>query len=293
MSHTDRVTEAATGASTTAKEGGSSRAATGAQFLALGLLTVSLLGIGALATAAASAPAPGKSDGVTLVPGAGGTPADQSSACVGFEDLRHCPIGPATLELTPAGDRLLVLNPDENSDAGVSIQLPLVRRWTGRMYLAPAGSGAGEGVLRAVSLSDESMSSRMEAKRTDDGFVVSAGFTGSLDQPTYRAAVYRDGVLQGYGDSVADDSPGVTVSGVLEEFDMDFYVVASGACSWGVRFAEGARTMRLAGGQVVTGDELRLVEEVKPAGRYPYTTFDHVVIRGNSARTELRAERLE
>jgi hypothetical protein len=217
-------------------------------------------------------------------------PASAAADCVTFAGFRHCPVGAATLALGPLGDRLAVRNPDARADAGVSIELPDVGRWTGTMK--PLFAAGTTDVLRASSLSDGISTSRSEVKQTADGFTFAASFTGSVEQRTYAVQVYRDGVFQGGAANIPSGTVGVTVSGiilVMGDDGIEFAVRQSGACDWGFRF-QGDETVVLRGDVQLVGDEIRLVEEVNPSGGYPYTTFDGLVFQGNFSRADLLEE---
>jgi hypothetical protein len=48
--------------------------------------------------------------------------------------------------------------------------------------------------------------------------------------------------------------------------------------------------IRLPNGTTVTGNELRLVEEVRPAGHYPYLGFDTMTMQSDARSFELLSE---
>ena len=57
-------------------------------------------------------------------------------------------------------------------------------------------------------------------------------------------------------------------------------------CVWEWIFGE-KLAVRLPNGTVVTGNELRLVEEVRPAAHYLYETFNEIQIHSNADLTLL------
>jgi hypothetical protein len=223
-----------------------------------------------------------------------GSLAHSDSACVSFAELQHCPIGGVDLELPAGDDRLVVHNPGAKVRNGVSIDLPDTRSWVGESLVEFTG-GAND-VLRLASMSEGVVTSRAEAKRIGGGIALSATFTGSLEERMYRVDVLRDGVWQGGAGDMPSGLPGAEAqtSGVLQEYDMEFYVMASGACRWGFRLDGGSdHRIALPDGQTLIGDEILLTEQVKPAGGYPYTTFDRLLFQGNFVRLHFLSESFE
>ena len=49
---------------------------------------------------------------------------------------------------------------------------------------------------------------------------------------------------------------------------------------------------RLPNGAIVTGNELRLVEEVRPASHYPYLGFDTMMMRSDAPSFAILSESL-
>jgi hypothetical protein len=242
--------------------------------IGLGLLTASLLA----GYSASAGPARGKATRVAAA----------TSACLTFAELEHCPIASATLEL--AADRLTVRNPASSNAAGVAIELPDARTWSGAMRVVFAG-GAND-IWRAESLAGGVATSEVEARRSGNGFAFAAAFTGNMEMRTYSAIVYRDGVLQGSMGNIPSRTQGIWIRTDRETTSL-FVVNPSGGCSWEFRYAGPAVPMKLASGLEVMGDEVRLVEEVKPSGGYPYTTFDGLTFRGDFTRIDFTAETFE
>ena len=75
------------------------------------------------------------------------------------------------------------------------------------------------------------------------------------------------------------------------EFAIEFHTLDDGACM--VRIV-GSRAVpiRLPNGTVVMGNELRLVEEVRPAGHYPYLGFDTMTMRSDAPSFAILSESL-
>jgi hypothetical protein len=72
-------------------------------------------------------------------------------------------------------------------------------------------------------------------------------------------------------------------------FTIEFHNTADSQCVWRFVF-DGKIPITLPNGAVATGDELRLVEEVNPAGHYPYLTFDAIALRSNTRLLTLFSE---
>ena len=205
--------------------------------------------------------------------------ASAASECVGFAGLVHCTVGDASLSVDEAG--LSVHRTSDSNKAGVAIRVPDVQSWRARVWFEPSQSD--DTVLFADSLADGVVTSRARIKAVDQGLLFSAAFTGSDQDRTYRADVVLDGVVQAsQGGLPSGLDPNALVLGVIHEYDVtweEFSVMSNGACQWGFGFSGGG-SFELPGGQTAVGNEIRLTEEVDPAGGYPYTTFDALVFRG-------------
>jgi hypothetical protein len=73
------------------------------------------------------------------------------------------------------------------------------------------------------------------------------------------------------------------------EFTGEFHTLADGACM--IRIV-GPRNVpiRLPNGTTVLGNELRLVEEVRPGGHYPYLGFDTMTMQSDARSFEILSE---
>lgn len=219
-----------------------------------------------------------------------GQPA-QASPCLTFAGLQHCPVGGASLSINQG--QLMVAG--TSGVSGVSIATPGATAWSGES-LIKLRNGAGD-VLKSSSISQGQVTSSTQAHRVVGGHVLSATFTASGGTPTFRAQVYRDGVLQGTSTGNPSGSNAAVMSGpvVLAGWEdlkwPSFIVAAGGSCTWVYRTSTGGdREITLANGQTFLGDEIRFAEEVQSAGAYPYLTFDGLVFEGNLQGTKFTSE---
>lgn len=239
-----------------------------ARITALGLLAGGLLGIGAV-TAPARAVA-------------------STPPCLTFAGLQHCPVGGATLQLPPGGDRIEVNNPNQAIGAGVAIALPDATSWRGT--LLPLFSAGTTPVLQSSALSDGVVTSRSEARKIGTKVAFSASFTGSVQDRKFTAHVYRGGVLVGSVPHIPSDTPGGwAASTILVQMLIEFVVAPAGQCEWLYSFTSD-QNIQLPDGRVLIGNELRLVEEVNPSGGYAYTSFDGLIFQGTFFRTDIKGE---
>lgn len=213
-----------------------------------------------------------------------------------FEGLTHTPVGRAALEIDKQRNALLVRTFDPAAGDGVMVDLPKVEGWFARMEsVSPRASSTTSTTWHAMA--DSRRISTASLRRSGKGFELSARFTGST-QPSYAVYVYNDGRLVGALGSV----PPTAHVYVPESFcrvpefaailncrlTSRFHNLHDGACSW-VFAVEAPVPLRLPNGAVVTGNEIRLVEEIGGAGHYPYLSFDGMVIQTNTELT-LHAE---
>jgi hypothetical protein len=132
-------------------------------------------------------------------------------------------------------------------------------------------------------------------REVDDRIVLGAGFTGAT-KGTYSALVYNRGTLVA---SIGGLPPAAQVylprwiaceflengCSLIARFRNTIY----GECEWGLVF-DRAGTIVLPNGRQVTGTEVRLLEEVNPAGHYPYLSFDGVTLQSNARTLAIFAE---
>lgn len=217
--------------------------------------------------------------------------ATTNAGCVDFQGISNCGLGAAAL--TPTRDGLLDVTGLRTAGRdGVAFQLPDVTSFdvTGTRQHSDAASL----ITRAVS--DGKVTSTMTVRNTSDGFTISGTFTGNSNA-TYNAELYsrgeRVGTVAGIksGDGLhaawidtARARPRITI-----RIRIGFVVITisfahafteaptEGACVWDYGLPEDTQaTTKLADGTPVTFDRVRLVENVDPAGSYPYLSFDRI-----------------
>ena len=209
-----------------------------------------------------------------------------------FQGLTHTAVGGAVLHLDQGREALTVATFDPSGEDGVAVGLREATSWTARM------EATGDDTLPLGiswhAIADSQRISSASMRRAGETFEFSAVFTGAT-RPTYAAYVYNDGRLVG---SLGALQPTAHVV-VPESFCRvpEFAAIlncrltsrfhnVNAACVWEWIFGE-KLAFRLPNGTVVTGNELRLVEEVRPAGHYLYLSFDAMQIRSNADLTLL------
>ena len=223
-----------------------------------------------------------------------GTSASAQSPTLVFESLPHTAVGGATLRLDRAREALDVSTLNPAGGSGVAVALGDAASWT-------AGFGAIAYPTVPLNLSwaavaDGQRISTAAMRQTSKGFEISASFTGGT-RPTYSAQVYNDGQLVGAIGGLPPTArinlAGFTFCDTLSELcrlTIEFANDASHRCGWLVGTGPHTGTFRLPNGVSLTGNELRLVEEVRPAGHYPYLTFDGIVMQSNAYQLALFSE---
>lgn len=223
-----------------------------------------------------------------------GAAASAQSPTVLFEGLPHTAVGGATLRLDRAGEALDVSTLNPAGGSGVAVALGDATSWT-------AGFGAIAYptvplTLSWAAIADGQRISTAAMRRTSKGFDISASFTGGT-RPTYSAQVYNDGQLVGAIGGLPPTArinlAGFTFCDTLSELcrlTIEFENDASSRCGWLVGTGTHKGTFSLPNGVSLRGNELRLVEEVRPAGHYPYLTFDGIVMQSNAYQLALFSE---
>ena len=127
---------------------------------------------------------------------------------------------------------------------------------------------------------------------------MSGVFTGATTTPTFSAQVYNNGRLVGAigslpPDGAVDFLPVDFCRAVPEfcVFTTEFHTLFDGACMVKI-VGSRAVPIRLPNGTIVTGNELRLVEEVRPASHYPYLGFDTMTMRSDAPSFAILSESL-
>lgn len=217
---------------------------------------------------------------------------DARAAAVVFQGLTHTAVGGAVLRMDTANDALVVATFDPAGGDGVAVGLPQTTSWASRLQL-----GGGRALPLKVSfdaIADARRISSASIARTPDGLDLGAVFTGAT-RPTYTAAVYQGGQLVGAIGSLPPasrvyvppspcDIPEFRPFFICGNLVSRFHNTADGECVWEFAF-DRSMPFRLPNGAVITGNELRLVEEVSAPGHYPYPRFDGMVVRTNTDLT--------
>jgi hypothetical protein len=217
--------------------------------------------------------------------------ATTNATCVDYQGISNCGLGAAVL--TPSRDGSLDVTGLRTAGRdGVAFQLPEVTSFdvTGTRERSSTGSV----LTRAIS--DGKVTSTMTVRDTIDGFTVSGTFTGNTGA-TYNAELYNRGqrvgtvagIKSGEGLSASWVDPEVARARIRIRIRIGFVVITitiglaateaptEGACVWDYGLPEDTQaTTKLADGTPVTFDRVRLVENVDPAGSYPYLSFDRI-----------------
>jgi hypothetical protein len=223
-----------------------------------------------------------------------GTSASAQSPTVIFEGLPHTAVGGATLRLDHDSAALDVGTLDPAGGSGVAVALGGATSWT--TTFAALGYRTVPLNLSWAAFADGQRISTAAMRQSGTGFEISATFTGATS-PTYSAQVYDDGrligAIGGLPPTAHINLGGFSFCETLSELcriAQEFHNIASGSCMWVIGTGTQRGTFRLPNGISLTGNELRLVEEVRPAGHYPYLTFDAMVIQSNAYQLTLFSE---
>jgi len=226
---------------------------------------------------------------------AGAALAHAQSPPVVFQGLPHTPVGYAALQLDPARGALDVVGLGSTGKDGVAVRKDGSTSWTARVEVPVA----------ATQLLNLSWSALADGRRIGSGLLrqngdtleMSGVFTGATTTPTFSAQVYNNGRLVG---AVGSQPPSARVffpiticTWVPEQCRIaaEFHTLDDGACMVKI-VGSSAVPIRLPNGTIVTGNEVRLVEEVRPAGHYPYLGFDTMVTRSDAPSFAIVAESL-
>ena len=218
--------------------------------------------------------------------------ANAQSSVVGFQGLAHTPVGGAVLRVDKERNALNVDTFDLAGEDGVAVALREANSWTGRLEATAADSLPLNLSWHAVADSQPISSASM--RRVGRTFEFSAVFTGAT-RPTHSVYVYNEGYLVGSLGALPSTAHIVVpesfcrvpeFAAVLNCRMVSRFRNVEGVCIWEWFFGQ-RLAFRLPNGTVVTGNELRLVEEVRPPGQYLYLSFDEIVIRSNADVTLL------
>ena len=237
----------------------------------------------------------GVSSRIVAVLMAGAALAHAQSSPVVFQGLPHTAVGYATLQLDPARAALNVIGLGSTGKDGVAVKKEGATSWTARVEVPVAGMPPLN--LSWSALADGRRIGSGLLQQKGDTLEMSGVFTGATTTPTFTAQVYNNGRLAG---AIGSLPPTVHVDVLLDfcravpefcVFTTEFHTLFDGACMVKI-VGSRAVPIRLPNGTVVTGNELRLVEEVRPASHYPYLGFDTMTIRTDAPSFAIRSESL-
>lgn len=222
-----------------------------------------------------------------------------AAGCVEHSGFSHCSLGAATLTPSRDGATLAVNGVRSAQKDGVAVVLPAVTSFS------PQGAvgGAAGTTFVARSLSAGVATSSFTVLKTNDGYSISAAYTGAGDTSRYNARLYNRGVQVGELSNLSANDrvgivfplrrcpPGSTLPWPLCHWfpPNPFRIMADGGCSWEFTSATPGQ-VTLASGQRVTVDRISFDEIVPASGSYPYLTFDRIDYTSDVGSFQLGAE---
>lgn len=222
------------------------------------------------------------------------TSAMAQTPAVVYQGLKHTAIGDALLRLDERRNALEVTTADPDGRDGVAVHLKdTTTDWTAQTALVTDGLPLTS-TLQAFA-EGQSISSAV-LRQMNDRFALSARFTGARTS-TYAVLVYDQGTLVASLGAVPPTAQVyIPFRMPCEFFDHGcgfiprFRNHQNGECEWAFTFPRAGR-ITLPDGRRITGTEVRLVEELHPAGHYPYLSFDGVTLQTTARRLTLLSER--
>jgi hypothetical protein len=215
-----------------------------------------------------------------------GTSASAQSPTVVFEGLPHTGVGGATLRLDRGGEALVAGTLNPTGGSGVAIELGEATGWTAE--IGAVGYRTLPLNMSWAAYADGQRISTAAMRQTAKGYEISASFTGG-SRPTYSAQVYNDGqfvgAIGGLPPTARINLNGFSFCDTLSEIcriRAEFHNVLNSECIWLINTGATPVSIGLPNGLSLKGNELRLVEEVRPAGHYPYLTFDAIVVQSTA-----------
>lgn len=219
--------------------------------------------------------------------------AAQTTAPVVYQGLRHIPIGNAHLSLDTSRNTLDVTTMDPNGRDGVAVDLGgQATSWAA--HLGPQVDRTLRLIMSLNAIADGERISTAVLRQTGAGIALSARFTGAT-KPTYAVHVYNSGRLVGALGGLPPTAQTHIPRLPCEFFEngcgftQRFHNNVNGACEWHSALP-GPAPIVLPDGKRVVGNEVRFIEEVNPAGHYPYLTFDGVTMQTNARVLTLLSE---
>lgn len=219
--------------------------------------------------------------------------AAETIAPIIYQGLRHSPIGHAVLQVDASRNTLAMTTTDPNGGDGVAVDLGgRATSWTA--YLAAMGGGLPL-VMTWHAIADGQRISTAVLREVGGRVAISARFTGATTS-TYAVQVFDQGRLVGSLGGLPPTAqtylPDWLPCEFLEHgcsFIPRFRNTVYGECEWAFVFRD-SRPIALPNGVQLTGTEVRLIEEVRAAGHYPYLTFDGVTMQTNARVLTLFSE---
>lgn len=215
----------------------------------------------------------------------GAAPANAQSSAVVFQGLTHTAVGAATLRLDPNREALDVSGLGPAGEDGVATKAGAATSWTARIAAAVWG-----GLPLRVSWSALADGRRIGSglmQQTGANLEMSAVFTGATTMPTYSGLVYNNEKLVfaigGLPPTAHFFLPFDMCRSVPQycQIAIEFHTLPDGACMVKATTPK-AGPIRLPNGAIVTGNEVRLVEEVRPQGQYPYEGFHTMMLQSDA-----------
>jgi hypothetical protein len=218
-----------------------------------------------------------------------------SAQSVVYQGFMHTPVGAAMLRVDPSRNVLEVSALGPAGEDGVAVKTAkTATSWTAAVR-TPVANGLPIRLSWHAIADGRRIGSGL-MRQTGNQFEVSAVFTGATTRPTFSAQVYNNGRL--VGAVGGQSSGGATVPADLcrsvpEFCDLtgEFHTLPDGACMIKI-VGPRAVPIRLPNGTILTGNELRLVEEVRPGSHYPYEGFDTMSMLSDARAFEIVAETL-
>ena len=226
---------------------------------------------------------------------------DDDRDCVEFQGIKHCRLGATKLTPREEGKFLEMKGMSSPEKDGVSILLPDVTNFEAEGRI---DSRADDAVLNVRALNEDRIIGTMAVKRANEGYIVSAMFTGDNDG-TYTVNLYKGMDRVGSISGLANGS----------EFYLSHYYPSwlywwvwwhwahfwniqsgpnAGGCVWSFDFPPGDEVLvKVDSGEEVAADRIELEEVVKKSGSYPYLTFNRIEYTTNGGRMLLESENIK
>lgn len=220
----------------------------------------------------------------------------QPAATVTFEGRPHTAIGTASLRLDAARNALVT----DTASAGDGVAVRLDPRTTSFTAHHVARGIPGRPLdLTWTAVAEGRPISGARLMQKGERFALTANFTGAIGAAsTYAIHVYDNGRLVtalGNVPPTAHILIPISWCQFTEFFDCgfvsNFHNTADQQCGWMFRFpSNAAMAIELPNGTRVAGTQIVLLEEVRPAGQYPYLSFDGLLMQTTAESLTLLSE---